>query len=59
MRALRERTVEAPLADEADGGAPSGDLDEVLAELTAEAAAELEAQGFAAHEIEVTSGART
>ena len=53
VRALRERTVEAPLADEEDGGGPPDDLDAVLAELAAEATAELEAQGFAPHEIEV------
>ena len=59
VRALRERTVEAPLAQEppdgerdaaavGDEGASRHALETVLAELEREAVAELEAQGFSA-----------
>jgi len=52
VRALRERTVEAPL--EACGAPGAADeLTAALAELEAAAAAELESQGFAAPQIDV------
>jgi len=55
VRALRERTVEAPLAaaaGEAAGGGANG-LTATLEELEAAAAAELESQGFTAAQIDV------
>jgi len=59
VRALRERTVEAPLAaaagEAAGGGAPGGanELTAALEELEAAAVAELESQGFTAAQIDV------
>ena len=48
VRALRERSVEAPLAGGAGGATPADALEATLAELEREAVAELEAQGFSA-----------
>ncbi|MBE3033537.1 MAG: 5-oxoprolinase, partial [Actinobacteria bacterium] len=59
VRALRERTVEAPLAaaavEAAGGGSPGGanELTAALEELEAAAVAELESQGFTAAQIDV------
>lgn len=59
VRALRERTVEAPLeaaaGEAAGGGAPGGanGLTAALEELEAAAVAELESQGFTAAQIDV------
>jgi 5-oxoprolinase (ATP-hydrolysing) len=62
VRALRERTVEAPLADEAgaepeDAGGRPADLRAVLGGLEHEAVAELEAQGFAAADVTIARSA--
>jgi len=59
VRALRERTVEAPLeaaaGEAAGGGAPGGanELTAALEQLEAAAVAELESQGFTAAQIDV------